>query len=54
MAIQMTTVALDANLHHNAKRYCAETGMKLKGVINKALLEFLAREAAKKAKRSAA
>ena len=53
MAIQMTTVALDKTLHQGAKRYCAETGMKLKGVINKALLEFLARETAKQGKRNA-
>lgn len=47
MAIQMTTIALDRDLHHDAKKYCAETGMKLKGVINKALVEFLARESAR-------
>ncbi len=47
MAIQMTTVALDKGLHQDMRRYCAETGMKVKGVINKALVEFLEREEAR-------
>ena len=53
MAIQMTTVALDKSIHTTMRKFCAETGMKMKGVINKALLEFFAREAAKQGKRNA-
>lgn len=45
MATQMTTVELDKGLHQDARRYCAETGMKLKGVINKALSMYLAQDA---------
>ena len=48
MATQYTTVGLDKDLHADLRNYCAETGMKMKGVINKALVEFLANEVIRK------
>lgn len=43
MATQMTTVELDKGAHAAARAYCADTGIKLKFVINAALVQYLER-----------
>ncbi len=50
-AIQMTTIALDKALHQGVQRYRIAMGMTVKGVINRAVREFLEREKAREEKK---